>query len=372
MHRRNLGLDMVRTISILLVIVSHSKFFFIPHVQDRTVLYNLSIFGLYAVEMFFALSGFLIGQILLTEVAPCPDKAHIVRFYLRRWLRTLPAYYFILIILVILTHWFTTDQSWHLRHFVFMQNFSEAALDFFGVSWTLSIEEWFYLFSPLVFAFFLRRPEHARTHLPWLLATAIVLFPLARLLYVQHFDPSWDVGVRKYVPLRFDALLIGIFIPWIKLYYPRLYQRLARPDIFFLCIAGLIGIAAYFATGFPSPGQKVLNTSLFARVWSFSLISFFLSCSLPFCEQSSFINERLYNFSPTRILFSLGSRYAYMIYLIHFEVFRVLFPLSTSVTSGALLLIGALLFSVPMAVLCHHYFEKPIMDLRDRLPPPYC
>ena len=372
MQSRNLGLDMVRTISILLVIVSHSKFFFLSHVQDRTFLYNLSILGLYAVEMFFALSGFLIGQILLTEVAPCPDKSHIIRFYLRRWLRTLPSYYLVLTILVILTHLFTVDQSWHLRHFFFMQNFSEAALEFFGVSWTLSIEEWFYFFSPLVFALFLRRPDQARTRLPWLLAASILFFPLARLVYVSIYDPAYDVGVRKYFPLRFDALLIGIFIPWIKLYYPRVYQRLARPEIFCGCLLGLVGIGAYFAGGFPSPGQEVLNTSLFARVWSFSLISLLLSCSLPFCEQSSFINERLHAFAPTRILFSYGSRYAYMIYLIHYEVFRLLFPLSTSVASGALLLTGALLFSVPVGILFHHIYEKPIMNLRDRLPPPYC
>lgn len=369
MQQRNLGLDMVRSLSIIMVIISHSKFFFLPHVQNKAFLLNLSILGLYAVEMFFALSGFLIGQILLKEVLPYLDRDHLIRFYLRRWLRTLPAYYLVLTGLVLLTHAFTNDSSWHWRHFVFLQNFSPTEVNYFGVSWTLSIEEWFYLLTPLFILSLLRKPEHAATRLPLFLFVSIVLFALARLVYVWEYNPLWDDGVRKFPPLRFDALFIGISIAWMREYKPTLYKRLASGYCLVACLLGLVAIGIFFAQGFPN--TTLLNTSQFARVWSFTLISICLSASLPYVEQSRFINQTMVRFAPTRIFFTCGSRYAYMTYLLHLEIFLILFPRTTSLASGAAWLALGLLITLPIAIFCHHFFEKPIMNLRDRLPHPY-
>ena len=369
MQQRNLGLDMVRSLSILMVIVSHSQHFFTPHAQNPAFFQNFSIVGLYAVEMFFALSGFLIGQILLEEVIPVPDRAHIIRFYLRRWLRTLPAYYLVLSALVLIQHLFGADAGWHWRHFLFLQNFSASEVSYFGVSWTLSVEEWFYFLTPLLVLAFLGKPEYARTRMPWLLLLAIVFFPLARYVYVLQYNPSWDFGVRKFFPLRFDALFIGISIAWIRAYAPRLYRSLATFSCFAACLAGLFLVGAFFAAGFPD--RKILDASIFAKVWSFSLISIFLSASLPFVEQSRFINRTMADFAPARIFFTRTSHYAYMIYLLHLEVFILLYPRSTSLLSGLLWLIVGLVISVPCAIFLHHYFEKPIMDLRSRLPHPY-
>ena len=369
MQQRNLGLDMVRSLSILMVIVSHSQHFFAPHSSNPSFYQNFSILGLYAVEMFFALSGFLIGQILLTEVIPCPDRAHIIRFYLRRWLRTLPAYYLVLTVLVVIHHLFAADTSWHWQHFLFLQNFSPSEVNYFGVSWTLSVEEWFYFLAPLLVLAFLNKPEYARTRMPWLLLIAILFFPLARYVYVLHYNPSWDFGVRKFFPLRFDALFIGISIAWARSYSPRVYKALASFSCFAVCMAGLFFVGIFFAAGFPN--RKLLDASLFARVWSFSLISIFLSACLPFVEQSRFINRTMADFPPTRIFFTRTSHYAYMIYLLHLEVFILLYPLATSLLSGLLWLIVGLCLSVPCAIFLHHYFEKPIMDMRARLPYPY-
>ena len=369
MQNRNLGLDMVRSLSIIMVIISHSKFFFLPHVQDRTFLLNLSIVGLYAVEMFFALSGFLIGQILMEEFIPYRDRAHLVRFYLRRWLRTLPAYYLVLTSIVLLNRYFSSDQNWHWSHFVFLQNLYPTEIDFFGVSWTLSIEEWFYLLTPLILLVVIRKTEHAATRLPLFLLASVLLFPLVRWIYVEHYNPSWDIGVRKFFPVRFDALFIGISMAWIRVFFPLLYKKLSGGFTFSLCLTGLISIGIFFANGFPNP--KYLDSSQFARVWSFSLISIFLSVSLAFIEQNCFINKTMVNFAPTRIFFTRTSRYAYMIYLLHLDVFILLFPKTTSLFSGAMWLAFGLLCIVPVAIFLHHIFEKPIMDLRDRLPAPY-
>ena len=366
MLQRNLGLDMVRSLSIIMVIISHSKSFFLPHVQNQTFLLNLSILGLYAVETFFVLSGFLIGGIIMREIPFPATWPYLRRFFLRRWLRTLPAYYLVLVGLLLIYHATLGMTSWHWRHFVFLQNFDVQELGFFGVSWTLALEEWFYLLAPLTLALFLRRPEHVATRLPWLMIGAFTVMLFSRYIYVLAMNPSWDSGVRKFIPIRFDPLFFGIGVAWIKQYQPAVYRILAGKFTFGACLSGLIGIGYYYAGKFPTPA--LLDTSIFARVWSFSLIAFFLAATLPFFEQSQFVNRRMASFAPTRIFFSRTSRYAYMIYLIHLDVFIALFDRGTSLISATGWLVFALLVSCPVAILLHHYYEKPIMDLRDRLP----
>ena len=366
MPQRNLGLDLVRSLSIIMVIISHGKAFFLPHVQDKTYLLNLSILGLYAVETFFVLSGFLIGGILMREVPFPATWPYLRRFFVRRWLRTLPGYYLVLVGLLTIYHATLGMTSWHWRHFVFLQNFVETELGFFGVSWTLSLEEWFYLLIPLFLALFLRKPEHMSTRLPWLLSAAFIAMVTTRYAYVQHFNPTWDYGVRKCIPIRFDPLFCGIAVAWLNLYRPRLYRLLATKLSFFFCLLGLTIMGVYYAGKFPTPAS--LDASLFARVWSFSLIAIFLAATLPFFEQSLFINRTMANFSPTRIFFSRTSRYAYMIYLIHLDIFIAMFDRGTSLKSAAAYFAGALLASAAIGIFLHHFYEKPIMDLRDRLP----
>ncbi|RYY95852.1 MAG: acyltransferase, partial [Chitinophagaceae bacterium] len=86
------GLDLMRAIAILLVLVAHSHFFWPGSYRAQQWFFGATAF--WGVELFFVLSGFLIGRILLRLF----DKAHVsaasIRvFWIRRWLRTLPNYY---------------------------------------------------------------------------------------------------------------------------------------------------------------------------------------------------------------------------------------------------------------------------------------
>ena len=367
MQQRNFGLDVVRSIAIIMPIISHAKFFFLPHVTNKAPLLALSVFGLYGVELFFALSGFLIGQILLREVAPNPTPTNISRFYLRRWLRTLPAYYLVLTVLLLTTHQFTTDSSWHWRHFFFLQNFSMQELDFFGVSWSLSVEEWFYLITPLVLYLCAHTstPRHSLTRLPWILLFSIIFIASLRYGYVLEFQPSWDAGIRKCVPLRFDSLFLGIGVAWIRRCRPPLYQQLASKTVFSLSMVGLAAIGLYFAALFPTP--QLLDTSIFARTWSFTLTSALMALCLPFCEQNPFINKKLPQFWPCRLFFTHTSLYAYMIYLIHLDIFIILFPFSSSLLAGIFFMFLGVCLVYLLAAMAYHWYEKPIMNFRDRI-----
>ena len=102
------------------------------------------ILGSFGVEIFFVLSGFLIGQLIVKEVLRPPSAQGLVRFWVRRWFRTLPPYFLVLFLRRFEGH------PLHWKLFVFLQNFDPPVAGSFPVSWSLAVEEWFYLLTPLV------------------------------------------------------------------------------------------------------------------------------------------------------------------------------------------------------------------------------
>lgn len=104
--RRNFGLDIYRSIAILMVLACHSFGFFYNGWFNATPL--IWALGL-GVEVFFALSGFLIGGILIRDIVEQPQPVSAPRrlfaFYIRRWLRTLPLYYLLVIVSLYYTQW---------------------------------------------------------------------------------------------------------------------------------------------------------------------------------------------------------------------------------------------------------------------------
>jgi len=84
---RNLGLDLIRAVAISLVLFAHSI---------QSVIFGISI-GVLGVEIFFVLSGYLIGQILIRDFSNNASISTLANFWLRRWFRTLPLYYAIIL-----------------------------------------------------------------------------------------------------------------------------------------------------------------------------------------------------------------------------------------------------------------------------------
>lgn len=95
---RVFGLDVVRAVAILLILCSHSTILLFPN-SEATGLRFIQFFGTIGVDIFFVLSGFLIGTILIKHIESNQTQSkHFVQFWVRRWLRTLPNYYLILLV----------------------------------------------------------------------------------------------------------------------------------------------------------------------------------------------------------------------------------------------------------------------------------
>ena len=85
---RNVWLDACRSLAIILVLLSHGRHFLTP-VWDGAAIFRIG--GFLGVELFFVLSGFLIGGIVARDFERSVDgSGWLHKFFLRRWLRTLP------------------------------------------------------------------------------------------------------------------------------------------------------------------------------------------------------------------------------------------------------------------------------------------
>ena len=146
---RVFGLDLLRAAAIMMVICSHGFVVLYSHFGDSLAI--LGHGGFYGVELFFVLSGFLIGQILIRNGSDLAQGGKVAFFYVRRWFRTLPLFFLFLIVNIVFERLFRAHPVGFgegLSHGFFLRNFASFQMTFFPESWSLAIEEWFYLLFP--------------------------------------------------------------------------------------------------------------------------------------------------------------------------------------------------------------------------------
>jgi peptidoglycan/LPS O-acetylase OafA/YrhL len=310
------------------------------------------------VDLFFVLSGFLIGSILLKEIN-AENKFGIKElghFWKRRWFRTLPNYYLILLVNYFLIHYNIIHEDikqFNWKFFFFLQNFSEPFFGFFWESWSLTIEEWFYISSPILLLISLRFLSPKRSFL--LVTILMILFPLfyRMSLINPKIDDFWyDVTFRKIVLTRLDSIAYGLLAAWICFYYREYWNRFKIPA--FILGVGLIT----FLVEFESP-----NTSFYSQVIIFSLSPISAMLLLPFAA-----NLRSARGIVAKVITHI-SKISYSMYLINLalvaEVIRDNFP---PTTEGDRIFKYVLywFFVIAGSTILYKYFERPMMNLRDR------
>ena len=212
-------LDGLRGIAISLVVVYHSFFYNPPPGHHPTGLIRSTFVflerffaaGGTGVDLFFVLSGFLIGGILL-DVRESPN--YFKTFYLRRFYRIIPVYYLwiavYLLFSAILGQLLTGARTAAVM-FLFLQNFgirypSLVAGAWFLPAWSLAVEEQFYLIAPVVVRLVSRRKLYA------LLGAVILAAPILRIWVRYHFPQGTASLSLAYtlMPCRADSLAVGI------------------------------------------------------------------------------------------------------------------------------------------------------------------
>ena len=232
---RVFGLDILRTVAIIIVVISHSS---INLIEEHGLVYLPD-----GVDLFFVLSGYLIGKILITTAQQTGgfNISATLNFIQRRWFRTLPNYFLFLIINIILIYFGSiqgTLNKYLVTFFVFFQNFSKPYDFLFWESWSLSIEEWFYLSFPLLLMLMFQITKFKRK-VKLVFIFSILVFLICPLLYRIGFTNKsldYDLYCRKLVLTRLDTIGFGLLGAYFKTYYSSTWLKYKNQAFF----AGLV------------------------------------------------------------------------------------------------------------------------------------
>ncbi len=367
---RVFGLDLLRAAAILFVVYGHGAFTLAALLPKTLVQLPL----MDGVSIFFVLSGYLIGGIILKIYERFPADAGLVwRFWLRRWFRTLPNYFLILVVLVVY-HVAFEDLSFAAvwRYFFFLQNFASNHPAFFPEAWSLSVEEWFYIFLPVSLLILVRAGLRVPTALLSLIAITIIAslaFRYGRLLELEANDHPlgklrvWDGIFRKQVVMRLDSLMYGVFGAYLHYYHGGVWEKYKK--VFLLVGLGLLLLhkvtSFYIISGLPSH-------SLYYSVFSFAVISLGTLMLLPWLSQLHCKDGFFYR------IITIISLTSYSMYLVHFSLVRnILVPGTLQLApnldgSGFIIAHYGLywLYTVLLSIVLYKYFELPMMNMRER------
>ncbi|MBF0196414.1 MAG: acyltransferase [Planctomycetes bacterium] len=333
---RIFGLDILRSLAILLVLISH----FYMHSDYAVQFPWLNSFGYFGVEIFFALSGFLIGSIILKMDCTHP-KNFLKVFWVKRWMRTLPNYYVILS----LELWRQAVHPYYAKkYFFFLQGVSSAPDDFYGVSWSLAVEEWFYLLLPLAILLIYRM----KANMILSLTLMLIAYTILKYFYA-FFNHDLYSQLPRMTFFRIDAILYGVLLSAVVIYFPKMIERW-KYSLFLIAIAGFI------ALNFIIPVQS----DFFVLSAKLSLNSLFFTMLIPFALS---MRTNIKFFANSCRVFSEAS---YSMYLLHIPMLALykyfLLPQLQYNVVGFVVFISTVTM---ISIFWFYVFEKPIMKLRE-------
>ncbi len=332
----------------------------------------LTIF--FGMDLFFMLSGFLIGSILLRSLQ-VQGSQQVGRFYLRRAFRTFPPYYIVLTLLAVTTA-LTQAQKHHLPYeYLYGTNFLwilDSRDVVMGWGWSLGLEEQFYLTVPLLF-FLLYRMRTPRARFA-LLVTLWVSGLLVRLsIHLRHLHWSDDdfrraIYFRTYT--RYDTLVAGILLAFVHQEWQKPLTRWLK-DPFHRALLAVPSLGCLWLLMRPLLFGKEHERLMQILSWGTLTTLMYFGWLLLLLYTDSWIT-RLLSHPTFRKIATLG----YGVYLVHIPVLnRVLVPAAWALSRRhvpmviiwPLSLVALMTLSLAVAYVLHLLIEKPSMWVRQKL-----
>jgi peptidoglycan/LPS O-acetylase OafA/YrhL len=346
---RNIELDFVRGLAILLVIGYHALTPPTSNIICRAAAVTLKTIGWSGVDLFFVLSGFLVGGVLLSEYRKT-QTLDVKRFIIRRGLKIWPPYYFyILFQLVVHRH---PVNSYLVANLLHIQNYVGSSLEH---TWTLSLEEHFYLLLSFAVGWMVLRKWPLRRMIAAFLITAGFVLVIRCITWFLGFPELAEHSTHT----RLDSLLFGVTLTSLLQFFPRQFEWIARRK---LMLAGAATSSVVFLALVHNRSAGIMVTVGFTLIYlgygAFMLLMYRHSQTL----------SRLLAY---RVIARIGL-YSYGIYLWHLAVrdscLHIANHLNPAFRWPAAMVLQFVTAIVLGAVLTH-LVEWPFLRIRDRLFP---
>jgi peptidoglycan/LPS O-acetylase OafA/YrhL len=357
-RERQPGLDLLRALAIIVVVIYHAGIMGFP-MPGR-----VHRWGWIGVDLFFVLSGYLIGGQLLAPLAR-DQSINLGRFFARRALRIMPAYFVILAIYIFLPSWREYSEMYPWWKFLLsVQNIGLHGGTAFSHAWSLAVEDQFYLTLPFILLFVNRAPRAA------MIIPCLIFFggiALRTFLAYQHPAETSGVAFRDYQAwiyyptwTRLDPLVFGVALAAIEKFRPQWWRRLMNSAVWIW----LPGLALIVCALWLGEGEYLTFASV---IWQFPLLALGMAALLV-CAQSDRLPLRHFRIPGAAFIASIAySAYLVQKLVIHF-IAQFCFEHDIALTSTSAL-VGVELCVYAVATILFLVVERPFLQLRHRIAP---
>jgi peptidoglycan/LPS O-acetylase OafA/YrhL len=347
------------------------------------------------VDLFFVISGFLIGSILFKEFKKT-KTLNFKSFYLRRLLRLLPVYLFSMI----LTLYFLQDngaERWPSvwSNLLYINNYVKES--YMGWTWSLAIEEQFYVVIPFLIVFLFPKFRNKAVLFGILAIIPIVLtyyysvhifnfqIPFDREIFGEEWG-EWFWGYYMLTHLRYGGLLSGVVGAYLHVYHSEKVSSFFKNNPNKVSFLFLLSVLAFvFISSIPLGQTAPLEQSVFdnlpqkvgvyyeiihREIFSYAVVFIMLACMY----SSAKIIQPLNRFLSAKIFYPIA-KISYSAYLFHVMFMEWFFPIFTDLTSGFLTSLQIVLLNFVISIfatvlvsgLMVAYIEEPFNKLKNKI-----
>ena len=383
-------IDGFRALSIILIFMFHilyaGNIFFqqtlVAQLDTLPLFLTFFQFGFLGVDGFFMLSGFLISLLIFKEYTTT-GNIHLKRFYMRRFLRIIPAYFLVLAITIALGF-----NGLFFANMLFVNNFIPAPFQFMPWTWSLAIEMQYYIALPILLMLLLSlKKKYACVSFMMIILISVIMLVVASLLasrasLITTFPQLLSMGRESIAFFNwlydkpYNAFLS--IIPGIICAYLHFYKKQNVAHFFkhhMLLSNALLIINIFFVCSLLIYGPAILS-QIIPLPLVLSLYRLLFSGSLAFIALSTLHNSFFLSVIIAKALSVIPLKYiakiSYSLFLLHPLIIFISIEFlaagpapMTEVTLLIKLCLISIPFSLLAATLCYLLIEKPIMNLRE-------
>lgn len=337
---RALGLDIARSIAILSVLIHHLAQMCLPHLVD---IHPYTSLGKYGVDVFFGLSGFLIGGLYWKEYES-KGSVKTLKFILKRSLRTIPPYY-VALTLSFFSVWIFRNEVFKIEYVFFIQNYFDT-IPYFLVSWSLCIEEHFYIALPLLlFAI--------NNFFKKIMISSLIILAILPLIFRLFSSDTLNYDFGYYLTathLHYEGLIFGVILSYIAQFKSNIFLTVIKYRYISLVVSIVLLIGMQY------------EAKEFNYIYGLYFMRLFFALSIAgFSKMNIGINS-------INSLFELISKSTYSIYLIHGLIIHMCIYIGTKINLGNW---GIFSLSIVMIIIGSSIFyrvvDKKVLKLRSKL-----